>query len=182
MLTKFYLKLNNRLRNIFVKDLRMSFIILLFLSVSVMVMFKKSFFNYLFLISPFYLSNAFLLIIDLKFFCAKKNEFTMFFWAPLSFTLFFFVYQDFFIILLFLCGMRIGSYSKSFLKKYFGLSQGGFFIFFDQLDFVLPPLLLAAPFLWSGNSFFIFATLLTLFMHPLSNILAHWLRIKNVPW
>lgn len=79
-------------------------------------------------------------------------------------------------------GAILGDLAKSFFKRRFGFKSGASWPVFDQLDFI------AGFFVFTyylvRPSWAVMATvmILTLILHPLTNLVAYWLRIKKVWW
>ncbi len=80
-------------------------------------------------------------------------------------------------------GTAIGDLLGSFIKRQMGMKEGHNLAFFDQYFFLLVALAVALPAgyvpEWYG---IIFILLLTGILHRLTNILAHKVKIKSVPW
>lgn len=79
-------------------------------------------------------------------------------------------------------GALLGDAIASFIKRRLNVTPGAPLIIFDQLDYVCGFLLLTAVLVpWSLTAV-LFLFLFTLVMHPLSNLLAYWLKIKKTYW
>ncbi len=80
-------------------------------------------------------------------------------------------------------GTHAGDLLGSFIKRRTGKKEGTQTYLLDQYLFLVFALLFALPFgnmpTWYG---IIFLVVLTGILHPLTNFLAHRLRIKEVPW
>jgi len=79
-------------------------------------------------------------------------------------------------------GMAFGVLSSSFIKRRIGLKSGSPFPILDQLDFVLGSGLFYLLFFGTLYEGFFIICLLTLIFHPLSNLLAYKLGLKDVWW
>lgn len=84
-------------------------------------------------------------------------------------------------------GAMLGDLLGSFIKRRLGIPPTNSYFLLDQLLFVVIALLLAvlyAPRLWSEIDGWLILGLLilTYFLHLSFNLLAHRLRLKNVPW
>lgn len=78
-----------------------------------------------------------------------------------------------------ICGDLIGSA----IKRRIGMKSGARFPVMDQFGFVAVALLFAFPFGHLPNPYGLaFILLLTLVLHPLTNMIANRLRLKSVPW
>ena len=75
-----------------------------------------------------------------------------------------------------------GDLLKSFAKRRFRIPAGGPWPVFDQLDFVIGYFALTALVVPWNNWRFVIAVVFTLILHPLTNIIAYFFRIKNVWW
>ncbi|MFA6593939.1 MAG: CDP-2,3-bis-(O-geranylgeranyl)-sn-glycerol synthase [Candidatus Buchananbacteria bacterium] len=79
-------------------------------------------------------------------------------------------------------GAILGDLAKSFFKRRVGIASGGAWPVFDQLDFIAGFFL----FTWglSALSWQVVAAacLLTLVLHPLTNVIAYLLKLKKVWW
>ncbi|MFA5125242.1 MAG: CDP-2,3-bis-(O-geranylgeranyl)-sn-glycerol synthase [Patescibacteria group bacterium] len=93
-------------------------------------------------------------------------------------------YPSVWLIFGFLAGLGaiLGDLAKSFFKRRIGVVSGGVWPVFDQLDFVAGFFL----FTWCYAALFwqvvVAACLLTLVLHPLTNIIAYLLKLKKVWW
>ncbi len=80
-------------------------------------------------------------------------------------------------------GTHAGDLLGSFIKRQKGYTEGEKSIIMDQYLFLVMALLFSIPF---GNlpSIYgiIFLFILTGIMHPLTNLIAHTLKLKEVPW
>ncbi len=88
-----------------------------------------------------------------------------------------------FIAILLTIGANVGDLFGSFIKRRIGMKSGKSFPIMDQYGFLLFALIFALPF---GNYpqllGIIFIIILTGIMHPLTNIGANKLKLKDVPW
>jgi CDP-2,3-bis-(O-geranylgeranyl)-sn-glycerol synthase len=80
-------------------------------------------------------------------------------------------------------GTQFGDLLGSFIKRRIGSKEGSQIYLLDQYTFLLFALLFALP-LGNAPSLLglLFIVVLTGILHPLTNFLAHRLRIKEVPW
>lgn len=79
-------------------------------------------------------------------------------------------------------GAIIGDLIKSFFKRRIGIVSGGAWPVFDQLDFVVGAFAFASLVTWPGWQIFTIACLLTLILHPLTNLLGFVFGFKKVWW
>ena len=80
-------------------------------------------------------------------------------------------------------GTNIGDLTGSFIKRRMGSKEGSQVYLLDQYTFLLFALLFALPFGHApGISGIVFIVILTGMLHPLTNFLAHKLKLKEVPW
>lgn len=79
-------------------------------------------------------------------------------------------------------GAIVGDLIKSFFKRRIGIKAGDSWIFFDQLDFILGFFIFTSLIFWPGWSIFITICLLTLILHPLTNITGYLIGWKKVWW
>ncbi|MBI4121716.1 MAG: CDP-archaeol synthase [Parcubacteria group bacterium] len=75
-----------------------------------------------------------------------------------------------------------GDAIKSFFKRRLARPSGSSWFPFDQLDFIAGGLLLSCWYAWPGWVAAGIIVLVTLILHPLTNLAAYLLRLKNVPW
>ncbi len=92
------------------------------------------------------------------------------------------VQDRFFLALLLSTGALTGDLAGSFVKRRTGLPRGHPSLFLDQLPFLFFALLFAMPFHVPSAEETIFLTTLTIALHAFFNRLAHFFRLKNVPW
>ncbi|MHA1723580.1 MAG: CDP-2,3-bis-(O-geranylgeranyl)-sn-glycerol synthase [Promethearchaeota archaeon] len=96
------------------------------------------------------------------------------------------------ILRIFLCsyGAAIGDLLGSFLKRRFNIQSGEPFWIIDQLDFVvcallftiIPNLIFPSLFILPDVNIILFLIILTPTVSILSNVVAYFLNLKNVPW
>lgn len=79
-------------------------------------------------------------------------------------------------------GAILGDLVKSFFKRRLKIVAGASWPVFDQLDFIAGFFLFTASIFWPGWTFFIIVCLLTLLLHPLTNLVSYFLGIKKVWW
>ncbi len=79
-------------------------------------------------------------------------------------------------------GMVLGNLGSSFIKRILNLAEGTPLPILDQLDFVLGAALSFLLVYGRIFDYFLIICLLTLILHPLSNIIAYLLKIKRVWW
>lgn len=93
-------------------------------------------------------------------------------------------YPKFFILFGALAGLGaiLGDLAKSFFKRRIGIKSGRSWPVFDQLDFIIGFMLftywLVRPEWWVVVTIFV----ITLILHPLTNLVAYLLGIKKVWW
>lgn len=80
-------------------------------------------------------------------------------------------------------GTHAGDLLGSFIKRQRGFKEGRRSIVMDQYLFLVFALLFSVPFGNLPSAYgIIFLLVLTGIMHPLTNLIAHALRLKDVPW
>ncbi len=79
-------------------------------------------------------------------------------------------------------GAIIGDLIKSFFKRRLGIASGGVWPVFDQLDFIAGSFAFAYFISWPGWHIFVAAMLMTLLLHPLTNLVGYLLGFKKVWW
>lgn len=79
-------------------------------------------------------------------------------------------------------GAILGDLFKSFLKRRIGISSGGPWPIFDQLDFVVGFFVFVYLLVRPDWQIVLAVFVLTLVLHPLTNLIAYILRIKKVWW
>lgn len=79
-------------------------------------------------------------------------------------------------------GALLGDLAKSFFKRRLNIKPGGVWPIFDQLDFIVGFFIFTSFIVWPGWSVFLTVCLLTLILHPLTNIIGYILGIKRVWW
>ncbi len=80
-------------------------------------------------------------------------------------------------------GTQVGDLSGSFIKRRLGTKEGSQIFLLDQYPFLIFALLFALPLGYMPSlAGLLFLAILTGILHPLTNFLAHRLRIKGVPW
>lgn len=79
-------------------------------------------------------------------------------------------------------GAIFGDLAKSFLKRCLKLAAGAPLPPLDQIDFLIGFFFFTALIVDWRPAIIIVAFLITLIIHPLSNIIAYFLKIKNVWW
>lgn len=79
-------------------------------------------------------------------------------------------------------GAILGDLIKSFFKRRLHIVAGDAWPIFDQLDFILGFFLATFWLIKFDLKIFIISILLTLILHPLTNFLAYFLKIKKVWW
>jgi CDP-2,3-bis-(O-geranylgeranyl)-sn-glycerol synthase len=80
-------------------------------------------------------------------------------------------------------GANAGDLAGSFLKRQYSIGSGRPVPLLDQYGFFIFALLFALPY-GSAPTFLglVFIFLLTGIMHPLTNLIAHMMKLKDVPW
>ena len=79
-------------------------------------------------------------------------------------------------------GAIIGDLIKSFFKRRINIKAGDSWPVFDQLDFILGFFIFTCLIFWPGWTIFITVCLLTLILHPLTNIIGYLIGWKKVWW
>jgi CDP-2,3-bis-(O-geranylgeranyl)-sn-glycerol synthase len=79
-------------------------------------------------------------------------------------------------------GALVGDLIKSFFKRRVGIKSGGVWPVFDQLDFVAGFFLFTSLIYFPGWNIIIIASIMTLLLHPLTNIIGYLLGLKKVWW
>ncbi|MFH1448069.1 MAG: CDP-2,3-bis-(O-geranylgeranyl)-sn-glycerol synthase [Candidatus Micrarchaeota archaeon] len=81
-------------------------------------------------------------------------------------------------------GTLVGDTIGSFIKRRMDIGRGKQSVVLDQLTFLLVALAFAYPYLpaYVDGYGVLFLIVLTYFMHVFSNVLAHRLGLKKVPW
>jgi len=79
-------------------------------------------------------------------------------------------------------GAILGDLIKSFFKRRVGIHSGGVWLVFDQLDFIVGFFIAVWIFFKPSLIIVIIACLMTLVLHPLTNIIAYLLKFKKVWW
>ena len=75
-----------------------------------------------------------------------------------------------------------GDILKSFIKRRVGINSGASWPVFDQLDFILGFFLVTLPMVYWPQEVFWTGIIITLGLHPVTNIIGYYLRIKKVWW
>jgi len=145
---------------------------------------------------PIYLANASMVVlgylckhkyvpifpINITLFGCKRDWLVAFIYLIISVMLYFFLFHQFFLGIVIGLGAWMGNLFNSFLKRRLGYPIGKSLPFIDQLDFIGGAIF--AYYLTFGffpdNSILII--ILTLFLHPLSNMVAYELGLKEVWW
>jgi CDP-2,3-bis-(O-geranylgeranyl)-sn-glycerol synthase len=79
-------------------------------------------------------------------------------------------------------GALLGDMLKSLVKRQFHITSGQAWPVFDQLDFLAGFIIITWwLFPWHSNRLWV-AIIITLIMHPLSNVVGYLLKIKKVWW
>jgi CDP-2,3-bis-(O-geranylgeranyl)-sn-glycerol synthase len=79
-------------------------------------------------------------------------------------------------------GAIIGDLIKSFFKRRVNIKAGDSWPIFDQLDFIFGFFIFTFFIFWPGWSVFIIVCLITLILHPLTNIISYLIGWKKVWW
>ena len=79
-------------------------------------------------------------------------------------------------------GAILGDLIKSFFKRRVGIKSGGVWPVFDQLDFILGFFFFTVWIVNPGSAVLITIMLITLLLHPLTNIAGYLLGFKKVWW
>lgn len=95
----------------------------------------------------------------------------------------FFDYSNF-LLFGFLAGLgaMLGDLLKSFFKRRFKITSGNPWPIFDQLDFVFGFFLLTYFLVRPPVGAIVSAILITLILHPLTNLAGYYLKLKKVWW
>lgn len=93
-------------------------------------------------------------------------------------------YPDNFIIFGILAGLGaiLGDLAKSFFKRRFGIKSGNSWPVFDQLDFIVGFFIFIYYFSTPSIDIIITTCLITLILHPLTNLISYFLGFKKVWW
>ncbi|MDO8554643.1 MAG: CDP-2,3-bis-(O-geranylgeranyl)-sn-glycerol synthase [Candidatus Micrarchaeota archaeon] len=82
-------------------------------------------------------------------------------------------------------GTMIGDAFGSFIKRRMGIESGRQF-FLDTVMFIVLAMIFAYPFVIVNNAYtienIVIIVLMTIIIHPLTNIFANRIGLKNVPW
>jgi CDP-2,3-bis-(O-geranylgeranyl)-sn-glycerol synthase len=76
----------------------------------------------------------------------------------------------------------LGDLAKSFFKRRYGIASGDPWPVIDQLDFIIGFLVCTYPLVQPSLSVVVTMLLITLIVHPLTNILGYFLHLKKVWW
>jgi len=79
-------------------------------------------------------------------------------------------------------GAIIGDLIKSFFKRRFNIKPGASWPVFDQLDFIFGFFIFTSIIFWPGWTIFFTVCILTLILHPLTNITSYLIGWKKVWW
>jgi CDP-2,3-bis-(O-geranylgeranyl)-sn-glycerol synthase len=81
-------------------------------------------------------------------------------------------------------GAMVGDLLGAFIKRRLGIKPGDPLPFIDQTSFLYVALLVALPLNLLNISFidFLILTIVTVFLHVLTNFVAYKLKLKHVPW
>lgn len=79
-------------------------------------------------------------------------------------------------------GSIIGDLGGSFIKRKMGISRGGKAPFLDQLGFIILAVIFVYPFVKITVIMIMIMLVITFIVHRISNLLAHRMHLKNVPW
>lgn len=79
-------------------------------------------------------------------------------------------------------GALSGDLIKSFFKRRFKIPSSNPWPVFDQLDFILGYVATTSLFIHWDARLFVSAIILTLIVHPLTNVAAYFLSVKKVWW
>jgi len=79
-------------------------------------------------------------------------------------------------------GAMVGDLIKSFIKRRINIASGKSWPIADQLDFILGFILFTYWLVYPSLEIIAVACLLTLVLHPLTNIIGYLLKIKKVWW
>ena len=79
-------------------------------------------------------------------------------------------------------GALLGDLIKSFFKRRVGIKSGGVWPIFDQLDFIAGFFLFASLIYFPGWNIVAIVAIMTLLLHPLTNIIGYLLGLKKVWW
>jgi CDP-2,3-bis-(O-geranylgeranyl)-sn-glycerol synthase len=93
-------------------------------------------------------------------------------------------YPELFVLFGFLAGFGaiFGDLLKSFFKRRVGIRSGGAWPVFDQLDFIIGFFAFTYLIVWPMPEVVITIMLITLILHPLTNIVSYLLGFKKVWW
>ena len=79
-------------------------------------------------------------------------------------------------------GALLGDIIKSLIKRRFGIKRGRPWPPFDQLDFILGGFLLSILYFFPGWNIALVIIVITPLIHFCTNVIAYWLKIKDVWW
>lgn len=79
-------------------------------------------------------------------------------------------------------GAILGDLLKSFIKRRVGIKSGKSWPIFDQVDFIVGFFLFTYWLVYPDLKIILTVFLLTLILHPLTNLSAYFLKIKKVWW
>lgn len=96
----------------------------------------------------------------------------------------FFNYHGHWLIFGFCAGLGsiLGDLVKSFFKRRLHISSGGVWPVFDQLDFIVGFFVAIYWLVRPDWQIMLVAALMTLVLHPLTNVIAYFLKLKKVWW
>jgi len=94
------------------------------------------------------------------------------------------VYPQWFVVFGLLAGLGaiLGDLAKSFFKRRAGIKSGMAWPVFDQLDFIIGFFIFTYLIVWPMPEIVITVMLITLVLHPLTNLISYGLGIKKVWW
>ncbi|MCX6767449.1 MAG: CDP-2,3-bis-(O-geranylgeranyl)-sn-glycerol synthase [Candidatus Micrarchaeota archaeon] len=79
-------------------------------------------------------------------------------------------------------GALVGDLAGSFAKRRVGLPRGYPFLLMDQLPFLFMALIFAFPVRVLSLEELVFLAVITPVLHAVANRIAHFLKLKKVPW
>lgn len=79
-------------------------------------------------------------------------------------------------------GALLGDSAGSFFKRRFGFKDGQKAEYSDQLSFLVGSLILTFPFFHLNPTGLVFLIVFSYLIHKLTNLFAHKMKLKKVPW
>jgi len=79
-------------------------------------------------------------------------------------------------------GAMLGDMAGSFVKRQSGRGRGAMVPLLDQLDYIVGAFILAAPLAGFNATLFVTVAVVTVPLHVGANLVAYFIKIKDVPW